>query len=412
MLMKASDRQEQTRTCCLRFRNFDYEHDQQTFLRHKTNSLKLLYTYAFIVNVESSILLPTLYTYFSKELGQTQTDIAAKAVGWALASFSASQLVSALIVYYLVVQRDVPIRLVMLVSTMLLAVGNVIYVGVASIDAASALAPILLARSICGCGAGASVIGFRYVTQVCRGSERTHALHTMSGIVLCGLVLGPVFSVAFAAIPETAADPTQFRITGTGYLSAIAALVYCAVMLNKFKDVSTYATTLSDVKQVVVFNVAAKPKSWPGKVACFVMQFCFSFQIGTLETVAIPLVDNRFAFTTVYNCLTFLCIGVITITVILIQRVMRFKERTALLVGIFLMIAALITAFQYPVHGFAPTFGLFCVTIALMATGFALTVATVPVIYASLIERSAHRVSSGVMPVGRSDMNAYIIRSC
>eukprot|EP00698_Gefionella_okellyi_P014149 TRINITY_DN3915_c0_g1_i4.p1 TRINITY_DN3915_c0_g1~~TRINITY_DN3915_c0_g1_i4.p1 ORF type:complete len:245 (-),score=43.82 TRINITY_DN3915_c0_g1_i4:294-1028(-) len=162
-------------------------------------------------------------------------------------------------------------------------------------------------------------------------------------------------------------------------------------MLNKFKDVSTYATTLSDVKQVVVFNVAAKPKSWPGKVACFVMQFCFSFQIGTLETVAIPLVDNRFAFTTVYNCLTFLCIGVITITVILIQRVMRFKERTALLVGIFLMIAALITAFQYPVHGFAPTFGLFCVTIALMATGFALTVATVPVIYASLIERSAHR---------------------
>ncbi|KAI6654608.1 hypothetical protein LOD99_1004 [Oopsacas minuta] len=328
-------------------------------------SIRIMYFTMFLSSMSFSIIVSNIWPYLITMDKHASTSL----YGWIVAAFSFGQLVGSPILGFWANYR--PVREPMFVSLIIFTLFSFLY---SYCDAFSPeIAPwvMLVCRFLIGVGAGNVSVVRSYIAAATTVRERTSAMANVSAFQALGIILGPVFGIAFSPLHYPGltipAIKFQFNIyTGPGYLGGFLGIInlllllcYKEIRLFNKRGESINPTVNGSSNRVLTLQDSSKKSSPPGydKIGAFVCIFLFFsiFAVFTVfETLCTPLSMDEFAWTgqqaTVYNNIVYLVLGMVAISVFIIIKILsrHIQERTLFVFGLMVLSIALFIFIPLP----------------------------------------------------------------
>ena len=324
-------------------------------------SIRIMYFTMFLSSMSFSIIVSNIWPYLL-----TMDKHATKSLyGWIVAAFSFGQLVGSPILGFWANYRSV--REPMFVSLIIFTISSFLYSYCDAFPPDAAPWAMMVSRFLIGVGAGNVSVVRAYISAATTERERTSAMANVSAFQALGIILGPVFGIAFSPLhyPGLSISAIKFSIniyTGPGYLGGILGIVNI-LLLFFFKETQLFnkrgKSTRANGTANAILSLQETPEKLPGydKVGAAVCIFLFFsiFAVFTVfETIGTPLSMDEFAWTgqeaTVYNNIVYLALGFVAISVfIVIKLLSRYvQERTLFVFGLMVVSVALFLFIPLP----------------------------------------------------------------
>ena len=289
--------------------------------------------------------------------------------GWIVAAFSFGQLISSPL--FGLWANYQPVKYPMFVSLIIFTIFSFVYSFCGAFSADVAPWVMMVSRFLIGVGAGNVSVVRAYIAAATTVRERTSAMANVSAFQALGIILGPVFGLAFSPLqyPGLSIPAIKFSFniyTGPGYLGAFLGIINIG-LLFLFKEIRLFNKRGERINLAinrnpgVVLSLQDSPNKDPlpgydkiGAIACIFFFFSIFAVFTVFETITTPLSMDEFAWSgqeaTIYNNIVFFALGIIAICVfIVIKRLSRFiQERTLFVFGIMLLSISLFLFIPLP----------------------------------------------------------------
>ena len=181
-------------------------------------------------------------------------------------------------------------------------------------------------RFLIGVGAGNVSVVRAYIAAATTVRERTSAMANVSAFQALGIILGPVFGLAFSPLqyPGLSIPAIKFSFniyTGPGYLGAFLGIINIG-LLFLFKEIRLFNKRGERINLAinrnpgVVLSLQDSPNKDPlpgydkiGAIACIFFFFSIFAVFTVFETITTPLSMDEFAWSgqeaTIYNNIVF-----------------------------------------------------------------------------------------------------------
>lgn len=328
-------------------------------------SIRILYFTMFLSSMSFSIIISNIWPYLI-----TMDKHASKALyGWIVAAFSFGQLISSPL--FGLWANYQPVKYPMFVSLIIFTIFSFVYSFCGAFSADVAPWVMMVSRFLIGVGAGNVSVVRAYIAAATTVRERTSAMANVSAFQALGIILGPVFGLAFSPLqyPGLSIPAIKFSFniyTGPGYLGAFLGIINIG-LLFLFKEIRLFNKRGERINLAinrnpgVVLSLQDSPNKDPlpgydkiGAIACIFFFFSIFAVFTVFETITTPLSMDEFAWSgqeaTIYNNIVFFALGIIAICVfIVIKRLSRFiQERTLFVFGIMLLSISLFLFIPLP----------------------------------------------------------------
>lgn len=319
----------------------------------------------FLSSASFTIIVSSIWPYL-----RTMDDHASKSFyGWIVASFSLGQLVSSPIFGFWANYR--PLKEPMFLSLTIFTVSSLVYSYCDAFPADIAAWVMMASRFFVGVGAGNVSVVRAYISAATTEKERTSAMANVSAFQALGIILGPVFGLAFAPLgyPGLSIPAIKFAInlyTGPGYLGVFLGIVNI-ILLFFFKEIrlfdknnKSFGINSTAVHAAPVHSVLSKKENtFPsydklGSIICIFLFFSIFILFTVFETIGTPLSMDEFAWTrkeaNIYNNIVYAALGITAIIVFIIIKVLNryVQERTLFVAGLMIISIALFLFIPLP----------------------------------------------------------------
>ena len=323
-------------------------------------SIRIMYFTMFLSSMSFSIIVSNIWPYLT-----TMDKHATKSLyGWIVAAFSFGQLVGSPIMGFWANYRSV--KEPMFVSLTIFSIASLFYSYCDVFPPAIAPWAMMASRFFIGIGAGNVSVVRAYISAATTERERTSAMANVSAFQALGIILGPVFGIAFSPFgyPGLSISAIKFSIniyTGPGYLGGILGGVNILLLLL-FKEIRLFDKRGKSIP-VNGTNAILSLQESPGKLrgydklgagVCVFLFFSIFAVFTVFETIGTPLSMDEFAWTgleaTVYNNVVYLALGMVAIFVFIIIKLLsrKVQERTLFVFGLMVVSVALFLFIPLP----------------------------------------------------------------
>eukprot|EP01114_Cavostelium_apophysatum_P002356 TRINITY_DN12095_c0_g1_i1.p1 TRINITY_DN12095_c0_g1~~TRINITY_DN12095_c0_g1_i1.p1 ORF type:complete len:466 (-),score=64.68 TRINITY_DN12095_c0_g1_i1:53-1450(-) len=300
-------------------------------------SLTCIHLFGVLNSTVTSIVLPSLFPYVSKNDGNYVF------YGLVAASFMVGTLIFTPILSFWSKKR--PTMEVLAFSALLGIAGGILYgVGYNKWY-------ILSGRFLTGAGLGSVVVGRVFITRVASVKERPSIFGSLSLAQCSGFVVGPTiaFGIGFLRSDYNIYVKGRFVMNSMslpGYIIAFLSTLYLLVLLCTFREppVSHRSRSPSDVTPNRYYQ-----KYFPVSLsACFFTHFASGFVAAGFDTAIIPIV-TILGWSIAKNSLLFVGTGVLITMALFVQRLLslRIDNRGLVLIGVIFVAGSLGLLIQY-----------------------------------------------------------------
>ncbi|GBG25346.1 Major facilitator superfamily domain-containing protein 8 [Hondaea fermentalgiana] len=305
-------------------------------------SYTVLALLGFVDAIEYGVVMPSLFSYLIRIDGGTHADATINyQYGVILSVFSFASLLSKPVLGYLVDKR--PYLETLVWSTLVAIVGNLLYFLAEFIveqtnDRAHAFAYLLTARALAGVGCGNTSLIFAYIARTAPSSIRTRYMTLLSMGKIIGFLFGPALNALTSLMVFSVGSLSVDERNAPGLFTAGVLVILIGLLCAFLREPPAYSTIAgrsdSELANVTSIWRIHRYLSVP-VLLCFFNVFFYNFEIGCLESFAVPTASIAFKWSALQNSYVFL---VITVTVLVNSSIViatsgKVEERLFLLLS-------------------------------------------------------------------------------
>ena len=324
-------------------------------------SIRIMYFTMFLSSMSFSIIVSNIWPYLTK-LDKHATK---SLYGWIVAAYSLGQLMSSPVMGFWANYR--PVKEPMFVALTIFSLANFLYTYCGAFPPEAVPWAMMASRFLIGVGAGNVSVVRAYISAATTERERTSAMASVSAFQALGIILGPVFGIAFSPLgfPGLSISAVKFSFniyTGPGYLGVLLGIVNI-LLLFLFKEIRLFDKRGKSIQANGTSNVILAHQEVPekrrgydkiGAAVCIFLFFSIFAVFTVFETIGTPLSMDEFAWTgtqaTVYNNIVYLVLGLVAISVFILIKVFarNVQERTLFVAGLMVVSVALFLFIPLP----------------------------------------------------------------
>lgn len=349
----------------------------------------------FFQSIGFTVTMPSM-AFFVKELGVSETFY-----GWIVAVYSLGQFLGSPIFGYW--SNHAPVRLTIVVSLAISAIGNTLYGFVGDIPAHGWM--MLISRFLVGFGAGNVAVCRAYASEASNLSNRAKTMAMMSMAQGMGFVVGPILGWVLAYVNFHIGHVVVNQYTSPGFVSAIMGIantIFAGILFVELKS-----RTNKDAVKASDMGKPTKAEMIPILVSIFLF-FVVIAVFSVFETMITIVTQHDFGWTVKDNGILFISVGALSVVVfafISTPAMKRKDDRKMMLIGTILQIIGLAVAvtwvwpFKLQKH---LTKGQFFAAAALIGIGYPIASAYMFAIYSKVLNPNFQGTKMGWLTAGGS----------